>query len=737
MRKQVYLFELDSVRKTDKEIIQGQRALYDEIIVNGNVVVLTYNQLVDSRAFFSLFNNKDYQENLIHLFENGAIRISQFGEIRSLSQYLINSVEADKRFIYSALPVKYTQKHLLALIRRSLIYSDMSEIHEYCARIRSEEELEELFFEVEDDQCVHESFLMEGVHEGKKEYKHALKEMYEILDSIYNLLTTVLRLSTMHDIYIQPKDIEEYRGMQLHDILRTVTTLDHPGDSAWEDAVAIIQNLKAYKDNSNNRSIYIRELKESMMDNLCPMRLRCLQYAEAMINLCYNYACEISICNISKHYNVEELHPDYKGEKNSFAYDFIHRLECYWDNGIDANDKYLGDETTSFIEFDQMDQIPDFATAVRYTGYVSYRGDVVGDSVIRYEYKLKEKKLSHKMNIIKSIIGKISFAIVCLLLACVTEFAFNFIQEEFDAYATILPVLETLVFLFLTEFITSLLSMAFPQFLSLSEALGSMGVLLKDLFIIAFRKTKIYTNNYAYDGSKIEKKSKGVSIDYILSPELKKYISYRHANKNGNLFTDSDIYPIADIDDRLVRKKIIRLEERYNCKFGVVYQSNFNQMLVDPICKEDSLFPYERVVPKADANGVVMLTMTNDNFILLEQYRHAPRAKQICFPRGFGESGQTSVENAKRELKEEIGAVVSKEPILLGQIISDSGLTSGTVDVYYVDIESYELNLEAHEGIKKIIEIPKTKMDEWISSGNTNDGFTLSAYALYKNSCLA
>lgn len=84
MRKQVYLFELDSVRKTNKEIIQGQRALYDEIVVNGNVVVLTYNQLVDSRAFFSLFNNKDYQENLIHLFENGAIRISQFGEIRSL-----------------------------------------------------------------------------------------------------------------------------------------------------------------------------------------------------------------------------------------------------------------------------------------------------------------------------------------------------------------------------------------------------------------------------------------------------------------------------------------------------------------------------------------------------------------------------------------------------------------------------------------------------------------------------
>lgn len=31
MSKYVYLFELDSVRKTDEEIIAGQAALYDEM----------------------------------------------------------------------------------------------------------------------------------------------------------------------------------------------------------------------------------------------------------------------------------------------------------------------------------------------------------------------------------------------------------------------------------------------------------------------------------------------------------------------------------------------------------------------------------------------------------------------------------------------------------------------------------------------------------------------------------
>lgn len=47
IRKNVYLFELDSVRKTDEEIEVAQNALLDEIVLNGNVVVMTYNQLVD------------------------------------------------------------------------------------------------------------------------------------------------------------------------------------------------------------------------------------------------------------------------------------------------------------------------------------------------------------------------------------------------------------------------------------------------------------------------------------------------------------------------------------------------------------------------------------------------------------------------------------------------------------------------------------------------------------------
>ena len=103
-RKYVYLFELDSVRKTDKEIIVGQKALYTEIVENGNIVVLTFNQLIDSRAFFSLFSIPEYRESIMTLFKKGAIRITQFNKTKTVAQYWLNAMEEGKQFIYSAIP---------------------------------------------------------------------------------------------------------------------------------------------------------------------------------------------------------------------------------------------------------------------------------------------------------------------------------------------------------------------------------------------------------------------------------------------------------------------------------------------------------------------------------------------------------------------------------------------------------------------------------------------------------
>lgn len=52
MRRFVYLFELDSVRNSKKEIQKGQQALFEEIVKKGNTVVLSFKPIDGLRSFF-------------------------------------------------------------------------------------------------------------------------------------------------------------------------------------------------------------------------------------------------------------------------------------------------------------------------------------------------------------------------------------------------------------------------------------------------------------------------------------------------------------------------------------------------------------------------------------------------------------------------------------------------------------------------------------------------------------
>ena len=105
----VYLFELDSVRNSKAEIIKGQQALFEEIVMNGNQVVLSFNQLTDSEAFLSILKNEEAYEEMIGLFRCGALRVSQFGRFRTASQYIQNAIDKcigkdSDAFLFSGLP---------------------------------------------------------------------------------------------------------------------------------------------------------------------------------------------------------------------------------------------------------------------------------------------------------------------------------------------------------------------------------------------------------------------------------------------------------------------------------------------------------------------------------------------------------------------------------------------------------------------------------------------------------
>ena len=77
MDELVYLFELDSARSSPEEILRGQRALFREVALKGNRVVLTFNQLTDSRVFLSALDGENY-EWIAELFPLGALKYSRY-----------------------------------------------------------------------------------------------------------------------------------------------------------------------------------------------------------------------------------------------------------------------------------------------------------------------------------------------------------------------------------------------------------------------------------------------------------------------------------------------------------------------------------------------------------------------------------------------------------------------------------------------------------------------------------
>ena len=264
-------------------------------------------------------------------------------------------------------------------------------------------------------------------------------------------------------------------------------------DKLWSKAIEIIQNLKKSdsKDmlfdfekaaGSMDRSDYhhaIKKLYEQTMKSKPETDKRPYQYAEAIVDLCYNYQLEYSICNSSKHYNVSELASDNVEDLPTFGADFLLRLKETWDMG-DFDNRFLLDETNVFNNFgkssdgkDTLERakiIQNFSRADRIlTANKEHKVNSGDDLIHRYEHDIDAQRTSQK-NSIEAFIGKnlVSVALGVVIMYGL-ELLNNFLQD-------ISPVrlnffFKTLIFWLLAEFITDRLSSKTSWVLSLSDEL--------------------------------------------------------------------------------------------------------------------------------------------------------------------------------------------------------------------------------------------------------------------------
>jgi len=124
--------------------------------------------------------------------------------------------------------------------------------------------------------------------------------------------------------------------------------------------------------------------------------------------------------------------------------------------------------------------------------------------------------------------------------------------------------------------------------------------------------------------------------------------------------------------------------------------------------------------------GVVVLPLLGDRLVLIRRYRHGTRSMQLEAPRGSLASGISIEEQARIEIREEIGAgLVETWP--LGIMHNSTGCSNETHHLLLGRIDAIG-ELDRHEAIAETLCVTPDEFAGLVTSGEITDAPTLAAF---------
>lgn len=132
--------------------------------------------------------------------------------------------------------------------------------------------------------------------------------------------------------------------------------------------------------------------------------------------------------------------------------------------------------------------------------------------------------------------------------------------------------------------------------------------------------------------------------------------------------------------------------------------------------------------------GAAVLPIVGDDVLLLEMKRASQNYQQTLeIPRGFGEAGEDALTCARRELREETGYDLPPEAFsLLGHVRPNTGIMSSRIALFVARIPPDAPNAEPDMEASGRRLLPLAALSAALSDGLIEDGFTLSALALFQ-----
>ena len=481
MNRLVYLFELDSVRNSEKEINIGQWALFREVVVDGNVVVMTFNQLADGEVFLNLLKEDKTYKMIVSLFQMKRICVSRFRDYRTPSHYVQEAIDkclnGTQTFVFSGLPITSEDKDVLEKMKQALQYNDIACLEEMIQEKRasgtavSDEDKKAI-----DDDIERLEFIVRYV-----------KLMLTL--GIENLANNPVKEEGLHDMKYFMNLIFNRDYSKFSEEIRNNTHIDweysKPNDEEFFEyylqAIEYLKNLYTEIASSNeqglcSRSVWIKQIY--LQDKDCE-EAKC-QMANAIIDMCYNYVVEDSVLGINKRYNIEE--------EDSFFGDFIIRICQYWNcfendtHKPTTDDKNMKENVETEVPWETAVRIIDsFQSKKKQEDISDYKvKDGIVDNQIR---NLERKKWMKKLrrNVTKSICFAILYMGLFLLVEMIMGGIEGIVTEKLGLPSILNDIFSIVVFGIVGSLVFERLPIEIPDIL---QSFRNISTYAKDAYTV-------------------------------------------------------------------------------------------------------------------------------------------------------------------------------------------------------------------------------------------------------------
>ena len=125
--------------------------------------------------------------------------------------------------------------------------------------------------------------------------------------------------------------------------------------------------------------------------------------------------------------------------------------------------------------------------------------------------------------------------------------------------------------------------------------------------------------------------------------------------------------------------------------------------------------------------GVCVAALTeNEELLFVRQFRYPYKEVLLELPAGKLEKGQTPLENGKRELLEETGAI-GREYMTLGKLYPSPGYCGEIIHLYFCRVDHYEDQQPDEDEFLDFVKIPLKKAVEMVLNGELPDAKTQTA----------